>query len=156
MTVIINSVPKFLKNFIWIAQLSADELATRVNNNFCQIKVIWESYNHLIVFILKPCQNKKGQSFFVMLGFFMSFLNLHQLSAAKERHAISKISITTNFWSYLFCQSFKVWYDSICQWNLIKSSFLNLIFVKKFYVFGSNFCWVQVSKSQKRFLNHQF
>ena len=33
---------------------------------------------------LKPCQNKKGQSFVVMLGFCMSFLNLHQLPAAKK------------------------------------------------------------------------
>jgi hypothetical protein len=43
-----------------------------------------------IFFLIKPRQNKKGQSFIVMLGFCGDpvfaclFLNLHQLPAAKK------------------------------------------------------------------------
>ena len=49
-----------------------------------------------------PCQNNKDQSFVMMLSFGMSFL--HQLPAAKKD--MQKPSITTNVWSFLFCQSF--------------------------------------------------
>ena len=34
--------------------------------------------------ILKPLQNKKGQSFIVMLGFCTFLFNLHQLPSAKK------------------------------------------------------------------------
>ena len=39
---------------------------------------------HFKIYLLKPCQNKKGQSFVVMHGFCMFFFNLHQLPAAKK------------------------------------------------------------------------
>ena len=42
--------------------------------------------------------------FVVMLGFYTSFLNLSQLPAAKKD--MQKPDITTNDWTFLFCQGF--------------------------------------------------
>ena len=36
---------------------------------------------------IKPCQNKKGQSFVVMLGFCMSFFEFASAACCKKRHA---------------------------------------------------------------------
>ena len=78
---------------------------------------------------LKPCQNKKGQSFVVMLGFCMSFLNLHQLPAAKKD--MQKLSITTNVWSFLFCQSFRT-----ANYNLTKKK-IRLICIASKYIYNA-------------------
>ena len=71
------------------------------NNQIEQIhcgKKIWE-----IQRTLKPYQNKKGQSFVVMLAFCVYFfwIGISCLLQKKKRR-----SITTNVWSLLFCQSF--------------------------------------------------
>ena len=47
-------------------------------------------------FLLKPCQSKRGQSFVVIQGFCMSFLNLHQVPAAKKD--MQKRSFTIIVW----------------------------------------------------------
>jgi hypothetical protein len=57
-------------------------------------------------YYLKPCQNKKNQSFVVMLGICMSFFEFASPACCKKRHA--KPSIKTNVWSFLFCQSFSI------------------------------------------------
>ena len=53
----------------------------------------------------KALTNKKRRFFVVMLGFYMSFLNLSQLPAAKKE--MQKPSITTNVWAFLFCHGFR-------------------------------------------------
>ena len=64
---------------------------------------------HIFIFIistiLKPCQNKTGQSFVVMLGFFMSFFEFASAACCKKKD-MQKPSITTNVWSFLFCHRF--------------------------------------------------
>jgi hypothetical protein len=69
----------------------------------CQI-IRFQSVIGKTLWPLKPCQNKKGQSFVVMLGFSMSFLKFASAACCKKKHA--KPSITTNAWLFLFCQSF--------------------------------------------------
>ena len=56
---------------------------------------------------LKLCQNKKSQLFVGMLIFWILFLKLNLLSAAKKR--IKKTSILADVWSFLFCQGFSEW-----------------------------------------------
>ena len=46
-------------------------------------KIEKKAYLHSLR-MLKPCQNKKGQSFVVMFGFCMFFKDLHQVPAAKK------------------------------------------------------------------------
>ena len=52
------------------------------------------TFENLSINYLKPCQNKKGQSFVVMLGFCMSFFEF--ASAACCKKYMQKLSITTN------------------------------------------------------------
>ena len=57
--------------------------------------------------VLKPWQNKKGQTFVGMLVFYMSlFLQQAALSNSKKKNA--KNEHPKNVWPILFCQSFIV------------------------------------------------
>ena len=65
---------------------------------------IWRHFDiseqPFIHFKLKPCQNKKGQSFAVMLGFFMSFFEFASAACSKKRHANKRVSQQTLGRSY--------------------------------------------------------
>ena len=104
------------------------------------------TFENLFINYLKPCQNKKGQSFVVMLGFCMSFFLICISCLLQKRH--EKPSITTNVWSFLFCQSFSSKIkqsDQICE-------IVAFILTEGMYSYIYLYLLMKVSKYKPRFL----
>ena len=97
--------------------------------------VIWPKNISMQFLVLKPWQNKKGQTFVGMLVFGMSFFEFQSPAYCKKRQV--KTSIPTNIWFFLFWQLY---------WGI---GFI----MKSFFI---RFCWPDEKITRDVCMNAQF